>query len=280
MKFSFGRNWRHYVDNFLDNKKLDEAMQSLLDYLPAEEYRGKTFVDIGSGSGIFSLNAARLGCGRVVSFDVDPNSVETTKLVREKFKDLIPPGSEWEVYHASILDDSRPKVEGDIVYSWGVLHHTGNMWPAIKNAASMVKPRGWFVIAIYNKAPSSEFWLRLKKFYNETNFIMQGLMIAGLYAYVVLGKTVMSLASMLLGHGFKPIFYQERGMSIYYDVVDWIGGYPYEFATWQELKDFIESLGFHLEKTPLQVPVIPNTWRNRHSTRATGNHVMIFRKTF
>src|ERR1041385_3007902 len=128
MKFSFGRNWRHYVQNSLDERKLDEAKQSLLDYLPAEEYRDKIFLDIGSGSGIFSLNAARLGAAKVVSFDVDPNSVETTRLVKEKFKHLIPANTDWEIHQASILDDSRPQITGDIVYSWGVLHHTGNMW--------------------------------------------------------------------------------------------------------------------------------------------------------
>jgi SAM-dependent methyltransferase len=278
MKFSFGRNWKNYVLHSLTEQKLEEAKQSLLSYLPAEEFKDKTFIDIGSGSGIFSLSAARLGCRKVISFDVDPYSVETTNIVKNKFKDLIPNGTDWEIHHASILEENRPKVLGDIVYSWGVLHHTGNMWPAIKNAASMVLPGGWFIIAIYNKAPSSNFWLKLKKFYNRTNVIFQGLMISLLYAYVIAGRIASAIIDFFKGRKHKSIFFQDRGMSVYYDVVDWIGGYPYEFATWQELKDFIEPLGFELKKTPTLIPEIPNTFRNRYSLRSTGNHIVIFRK--
>ena len=57
----------------------------------------------------------------------------------------------------------------DIVYSWGVLHHTGDVWHAIENAASRVKPGGIFYIALYSADvqidPGPDFWLGIKKKY-------------------------------------------------------------------------------------------------------------------
>jgi 2-polyprenyl-6-hydroxyphenyl methylase/3-demethylubiquinone-9 3-methyltransferase len=50
-------------------------------------------------------------------------------------------------------------------------------------------------------------------------------------------------------------FKMERGMDFFYDVVDWVGGYPYEYATIQEIKDFVQTHGFKIIKTiPAKVP--------------------------
>lgn len=283
--FSFGRNWTEYVKKFLTKEKLDEALVSFEKYLPKEEYKGKTLIDIGCGSGIFSFNALRMGCKKVISFDVDPHSVQATRLVKEKFGNLLPQGVQWEIFEGSILDSGlipRLKGQGDIVYSWGVLHHTGNMYKAIENAASLVNPGGYFIIAIYNSAPSSEYWLKVKKFYNNSFFVMKLMLVYFFYFYTIFRRFLSYLKSVVLRRSstfkLKNLFGTERGMSIFYDVVDWLGGYPYEYATVPEIKNFVEKNGFSLIKTPTNIPEIKRTIFNRFSFTNTGCSEFVFRK--
>ena len=101
---------------------------------------GKTFLDIGSGSGLFSLAARKMGA-KVYSFDYDPISVACTVELRSKY---FPDESEWIVKEGSVLD--RCFLKGldffDVVYAYGSLHHTGDMWTALANAASLAKSGG------------------------------------------------------------------------------------------------------------------------------------------
>lgn len=126
----------NYVRQAVDEETILKARDSLLAYIPQSQFTGNTFLDVGCGSGIFSLAAARLNCRRVVSFDMDPLSVEATKTVQERLGGPVAGNTEWEIFVGDILSESlvsRYKDRGDIVYSWGVLHHTGRMWDAIKN---------------------------------------------------------------------------------------------------------------------------------------------------
>ena len=172
--FSFGRNWKNFVKNTVNLQVVEEAKQSLLRYLPEEFYKNKTFIDVGCGSGLFSLSAILLGANKVISFDIDPESVEATKLLKKKFANLIPSNVDWEIFTGNTLDKNlvnKLAEQGDIVYSWGVLHHTGDMYNAIKNTTKLVKKDGFLIIAIYNYAPSSNFWLKIKEFYNSHTWL-------------------------------------------------------------------------------------------------------------
>lgn len=249
--FWFGRNWKNYV-KVLNEKVIEEAKNSLLRYVPngfnaSEFYKDKVFIDVGCGSGLFSLAALLSGCKDVISFDIQYESLEATIYLKEKFSHLLPKDKRWRIFIGDILDDNLVKKlqeSGDIVYSWGVLHHTGKMYKAIENVCKLVKKDGFLIIAIYNHARSSKDWERIKKFYNKYT-ILQPLL--GLFY-----GTYVSLGYMVRRRTFN--LYRERGMHVFYDGIDWIGGYPYEYACFEEIKNYVENLGFSLVNAPTKLP--------------------------
>jgi SAM-dependent methyltransferase len=233
--FGFGENWARFLTSLTD-KQIEHATHSV-GALLGRDLRDKTFLDIGSGSGLSSLAARRLGAARVYSFDYDPQSVACTQELRRRF---FPGDAAWTVTQGSVLDQPFLATLGqfDIVYSWGVLHHTGRMWAAIENAARLVRPGGLFVIGIYNfrgGRRGSATWTRLKRWYCKAPRWQQ---IAWENAY--LAWDLVSMAAV----GRNPIrmireYHSGRGMSWRHDAIDWLGGYPYEAATPGEILEFV-----------------------------------------
>jgi SAM-dependent methyltransferase len=239
--FSFGRNWQDFLKSF-DEERVRAAEESLTDFLAVPDLSGRSFLDIGCGSGLFSYAAYKLDADRIVSFDVDRFSVECCRYLREKAGNP----SNWEVLEGSILDRDfiSQLTTFDIVYSWGVLHHTGKMWEAVENAAFLVKPGGEFYIALYNKIlgrNGSEswihgFWSRIKRFYNSHpafgNYVLVPLAMAA-YMAIVASRLENPLINI---RGYKS----HRGMSWKTDAIDWLGGYPYEYASVEEVFKFVK----------------------------------------
>lgn len=273
MKFNFGINWSRYVKKVVNKNVILQAKESLVKYLDEEYYRGKVFIDVGCGSGIFSLAAATLGCKKVISFDCDIKSIETTLTLRTKFEHLLPQNVEWIIFRGDILDESLVnslRNLGDIVYCWGVLHHTGDMWRAIKNVCKIVAPSGILILAIYNRTPVSEIWLKIKKFYNNHKIYQPILgLLYGMFVCV---------GYMLKNKTFN--LYRDRGMHVFYDAIDWLGGYPYEYASFDEIKNFVEKNGYVLIKTVRKLPdeiYIPTIFDILRA-KNTGCNEFVFRR--
>jgi hypothetical protein len=243
LRFGFGKNWANFLQ-LLDESRIEEAVQSLKSYLNVDSLKGKTFLDVGSDSGLFSLAAHRLGA-TVKSFDYDENSVNCTKYLRDTYA----PNSSWEILQGSILDDKLIKQLGtcDIVYSWGVLHHTGNMYKAFENVEKLVNKNGTLFISIYNdQGKASKGWAAIKKLYVSTPFIRPVIVtVCGLWLW----KYRISWGLIRYGNPLKYIKEygnNNRGMSAYYDLVDWVGGYPFEVAKPEEVFDFFKQHNFQL----------------------------------
>jgi len=235
--FSFGRNWQDFLQN-LTETKIKNATESLLDFLRVRDLKGKSFLDIGCGSSIFSYAAFGLGADKITSFDIDPFSVDCCRYLHTRAGNP----DNWKVLHGSILDDQFvPGLGGyDIVYSWGVLHHTGRMWDAIKRSAKLVNKNGYYYIAIYNKMRNelgSDFWLRIKKFYNRYPLLGKYIL-EPIYMSVFFIRDIIRLKNPLRK---VKSYKQVRGMEWRTDIRDWLGGYPYEFATVEEVVGFMRS---------------------------------------
>lgn len=242
-RFEFGKNWSNFL-RVVNEDRIDQAVASLKRLLGMDSLAGLTFLDIGSGSGLFSLAAHRLGA-RVRSFDYDGSSVACTTEMRRRFASS---GADWTVERGSVLDRDYLATLGkyDVVYSWGVLHHTGKMWEAIENAAELVAPGGTFAIAIYNdQGVWSRRWTALKRFYCSGTF-GKAVMCSTYIPYQIargLAADVFWLRNPLARYSQ---YGTERGMSILYDWFDWLGGYPFEVAKPEELLQFGRRHGLEL----------------------------------
>jgi len=245
-RFAFGANWTRFL-RLLTAERIAEAERSLREMLERETLSGKTFLDIGSGSGLFSLAARRLGA-QVLSFDYDQESVGCANELRRRFFAADPL---WRVEQGSVLDAAFVAGLGsfDIVYSWGVLHHTGRMWLALEHAARTVALGGKLFIAIYNHQVYWTRWhTRVKRLYANSPRTMQpalALAYGALQATKGLVKDIAAFRDPRARYRNKR---RSRGMSMWYDWVDWLGGYPFETAQPDRVFDFSHARGFELER--------------------------------
>jgi len=244
-RFAFGRNWRRFLST-LNEERLGIAERELCRMLAVEDLREKTFLDIGSGSGIHSLAAVRLGA-RVTSFDYDVDSVGCTEEVRQRFGGE----ADWRIEQGSVLDAQWMTKLGtyDVVYSWGVLHHTGRMWEAIGNAAGAVAPGGRFFLAIYNdQGGASRRWLAIKRAYNGSPPPVRALLLVAIGLWFEGRASLVALARFRNPLPFKrwSEYKRLRGMSVWHNLVDWVGGYPFEVARPEQVLARLRPRGFVL----------------------------------
>jgi 2-polyprenyl-3-methyl-5-hydroxy-6-metoxy-1,4-benzoquinol methylase len=245
-RFEFGKNWQAFLRS-IDEARIAAAETSLLSMLRCPDLAGKTLLDIGCGSGLFSLAARRQGA-RVHSFDFDGESVACTRELRRRYA---ADDAQWTIEQGSVLDPEYMAALGtfDVVYSWGVLHHTGRMWEAVSAACRAVRPGGMLFIALYNDVGTkSRRWRAIKQFYNRLPRPLRPILTAATIApeeakalarFTVSGRPL-DYFKLWTRHG-------DRGMNRWRDAVDWVGGYPYEVATPEAVFDFCRERGFTLK---------------------------------
>jgi 2-polyprenyl-6-hydroxyphenyl methylase/3-demethylubiquinone-9 3-methyltransferase len=232
-RYDFGRNWAELAAQF-DEQHLRHACANLSRLVG--DLEGQSFLDIGCGSGLHSAAALKLGAERVYALDYDTKCVETTRAVCERFA----PGGEWTVERGDALNPaSLPDGKFDVVYSWGVLHHTGDMWSAIRNAAACVKPGGRFCVALYLKTPLCGAWQVEKRIYAQNGWLRPFIKWPYVAAFLA-GSSMLGRPSISRLRNYK----QTRGMEFLVDVDDWLGGYPYESVLPEELEAFVGKMGF------------------------------------
>lgn len=236
--FDFGKNWLSFVQTGVSEARIAASAAALRRLLGGADLRGRSFLDVGCGSGLSSLAAVRLGARRVVAFDADARCVAAAR-------ELCGP-SRCEVRQGSVLDNAflATLEAADVVYAWGSLHHTGAMWQAIDNTGRLLEPAGTLVLAIYNHVQrrfgSSAQWWQIKRWYNRAPPAARRLME---YAYLarIAARDLVALRAPLASARVG------RGMDLRHDVRDWLGGFPYEYASAGAVFDYVHGrLGFEL----------------------------------
>ncbi len=262
-RFEFGRNWQGFL-SVLDDQRIQEAEKSLTRMLGVPSLQGMRFLDIGSGSGLFSLAARRLGAN-VHSFDYDKLSVECTRELKRRY---FPDDPQWIIESGSVLDGAYMASLGacDIAYAYGVLHHTGDLWSAVRNALIPLRnPGAVFFVAIYNdQGPISSSWRGVKRAYCSSS-VAKALLIPVFFSLFFTAGLVMDLVRFRNPATRYREHFKLRGMSLTHDWLDWLGGYPYEPATPDRVTRFVSGLGFKLVN--MRPPVI-----------GFGNNQFVFRK--
>lgn len=246
-RFEFGKNWLDFIQKNYGQDNIDTSKNHILGFLGRENLNGMSFLDIGCGSGLHSIAVLQAGANPVHSFDYDPNSVTATRYLQG----IAGNPSNWTVKQGSVLDDAYmdqlPKY--DLVYSWGVLHHTGDVWHAIKNAAGRVRDGGLFYIALYSADvqidPTPQFWLDIKQKYVSSGWLTRHGMELWYVWRFMLNRNPSNIPSFLKRMREHK---KNRGMNIFTDIRDWLGGWPMEFVYDADVINFCENLGFRLDK--------------------------------
>jgi 2-polyprenyl-6-hydroxyphenyl methylase/3-demethylubiquinone-9 3-methyltransferase len=247
-RFGFGRNWKDYIEKRLSDERVETSRKHMLEFLGVDDLRDRTFLDIGCGSGLHSLAALRSGAREIFAFDYDADSVAASTFCHR----YAGSPQNWRIVQGSVLDETfmTGVPQADIVYSWGVLHHTGDVWRAIRNAAGRVPVGGLFYIALYSadvqRPPyTAEFWLDTKQEYLRSGWLGQRRLEWWYIWNFYLGKDMRQLPAFVR----RVIDYRKnRGMDIMADLRDWLGGWPMEFVYDQEAVRFCETMGLKLEK--------------------------------
>ena len=234
--FAFGENWADFADR-LDETAIAHAEAGLVRLIDGPEFEGRSFLDIGCGSGLHTLSALRLGAGRALAVDIDSQSVATAGRVLERFAQ----GGAWQVEKASVFE-LEPAAIGvfDIVCSWGVLHHTGDLEGALDRATRMARPGGLIALGLYRRTLLDRFWAVEKRWYTGASHSAQTIARALYMASLAAGL----LATRQSLRRFRETYKSRRGMSLAHDVHDWLGGYPYEPISAGEVATMMERLGF------------------------------------
>lgn len=246
-RFEFGDNWLSFIQKNYSQEKVEISQKHILSFMGREDLNGLTFLDIGCGSGLHSIAALKAGASSVHGFDYDPKSVAATRYIQGQEHGF----NNWTVEQGSVLDESymNSLPQYDIVYSWGVLHHTGDVWRAIQNAAARVSPGGLFYIALYSADvqvdPPPQFWLDVKQKYVSSGWLARRFMDLWYVWRFQMNRNPLHLVSFLKRMREHK---KTRGMNIFTDIRDWLGGWPMEFVYDADAVKFCEGLGFQLEK--------------------------------
>lgn len=248
MRFAFGKNWQSFL-TVLDDRRIEEACTALRISLGREDLTDWRVLDVGSGSGLSSLALRKLGA-HVLSFDYDPDSVACTKELRKRFD---ADNTKWQVLRGSVLDKDFMAGLGhfDLVYAWGVLHHTGAMWDAIELSQQRVAAGGTLLVALYNdQGFRSRAWLHIKRLYCSGT-LPRLLVQAAFYPMFAAYTLMLDIRNLEIPGEHMRNYHRRRGMSIVHDWRDWLGGYPFEVASPKEVQTRLERNGYALKRAAL-----------------------------
>lgn len=223
-RFAFGVNWRKFNATVTDSQRAT-ARESLSAWFG--DLRGKRFLDVGAGSGLFAVAASELGAD-VTAFDFDP--------------------SHEGIDQGDILDHAYTRSLGqfDAVYCWGVLPFTGDTKLALLHVTELVDDGGWMWVTLYTPPNNPGRAIAVKRLYNRLPNFMKPLMrVSYGWLYLAYRQARWHDARRYV----RDYSLNMRGMSYWRDVEDWVGGWPVEFTPPEEARAIIQGCGLEIVST-------------------------------
>ena len=246
----FGKTWMPVL-TALTVPQIYHAERSLAARLHMDRLDRKSFLDIGSGSGLLSLAARRRGA-KVFSFDSDPQAVACARELRRRY---FPDDADWHIETGSVLDQDYLKNLGtfDIVFAENVLNHTSTMMQALENVKPLVAVGGQLHLSIYNDYQEiSDRWDRLKRTYKTLPRPAAFLFGLGLIARSEAKPALAHWRQRTLRHWLRSwVAYEDGtpGISRWHDWKEWLNAHPYERATVDDVVELYARHGFRLIST-------------------------------
>lgn len=232
-----------YCQNSLNKKVLHIYKNEFERLFTSVALKNKTFLDIGAGMGLSSLLATQAGAV-CCAVDID---IYVFNLIKKNKKRFFQKYQSPKILVGSILDKQFLQMaiqvntkRYDIVHAWGVFHHTGKMWQAIKNAQLLVADQGFFVFSLYNAHWTSPLWKIIKLLYIRSPLIIKKCIYALVYSLIA--------ATIFLYNRKKPSDVYVHGIDFTHLVLDLLNGYPYEYAKPTAVISFMEHAGFKLQQ--------------------------------
>jgi ubiquinone/menaquinone biosynthesis C-methylase UbiE len=153
----YGKLW----DKYETDEYIKEAYRIIESRFKNNEFdlsvlKGKTILDMGCGSGRYTIALTKTGAEKVYGIDLGKESIRKAALIAEKsgIRNI-----EFDV--GSVLDLPYEDNLFDFIYSNGVLHHTENLEQGINELYRTLKPGGESFLYLY--ADGGIFWYSRKK---------------------------------------------------------------------------------------------------------------------
>ena len=197
-----------------------------------QDIEGKSVLDAGCGTGIFSIIFARNGAASVLGIDISEGSLETAKALKTKFDLENASFQKQDMLDLPFADESF-----DIVWAWGTVHHTTDPFKAMSELIRVLRAEGSILLAVYTRTRVT--------FLHE--IIRKALVRTPRKTWKALSK-ILALVLSPVVYFFKKREKSRKGEKLEELIMDWyfvpIRHYYYP----EEIKVFLEEQGFTIEK--------------------------------
>jgi ubiquinone/menaquinone biosynthesis C-methylase UbiE len=201
-------------------------------FYSGEEVKGKSVLDAGCGTGIFSIIFATNGAGRVTGIDISEGSLQTARGLKKKFNLENADFQKQDMLALPFSDESF-----DIVWAWGTVHHTTDPFRAITELLRILKPSGSILLAVYKRT-------RLT-FLHE--IIRKTLLRAPRKTWKGLARVMAFFLSPVI-FLFKKREKSRRGEKLEELIIDWYFVPIRHYYKPEEIRGFLEERGLVIEK--------------------------------
>jgi ubiquinone/menaquinone biosynthesis C-methylase UbiE len=218
--------WTEYIPEYEASEKHWEI------FYAAEEVQGKSILDAGCGTGIFSIIFANKGADQVTGIDISEGSLHTAQSLKEKFGLK---NAEFE--KQDMLALPFPDRSFDIVWAWGTVHHTTDPFKAIDELIRVLKPSGSILLAIYKRTRLTFIHEIIRKILVRTP------------------RKTWKVLAKILAIFLSPVIFllkkrekSRKGEKLEELIIDWYFVPIRHYYKPGEIKNYLEERGFSVEK--------------------------------